>query len=122
MLFCFPNACSSSLLVSKGSNVAESSAQYICISRKVAVTLHIENKNKKTIFIIMNTLLIGFVALLAVALVGWAVAELKGRTSNYHNNEEEAEELAAFVNADGFQEKTIFDSQKKNSIKGYNAV
>lgn len=70
----------------------------------------------------MNALFIGFVALLAVALVGWAVAELKGRTSNYHNNEEEAEELAAFVNADGFQEKTIFDSQKKNSIKGYNAV
>lgn len=70
----------------------------------------------------MNTLLIGFVALLAVALVGWAVAELKGRADNYHNNEEEAEELAAFCNAEGFREKTILESQKNNSIKGYQSV
>lgn len=70
----------------------------------------------------MNTLFIGFIALLAVALVGWAVAELKGRADNYQNNAEEAEELAAFVKADGFAEKSILDSQKKNSIKGYNAV
>ncbi len=70
----------------------------------------------------MNTLFIGFVALLVLAVVGWAVAELKGRTDEYQNNAEEAEELAAFVKADGYHEKTIYDSQKKNSIKGYQAV
>ena len=67
----------------------------------------------------MNILFIGFVALLLVALAGWAIAELKGRMGDYQN---EAEELAVFVKAGGYTEKTIYDSQKKNSIKGYQSV
>lgn len=67
----------------------------------------------------MNILFIGFVALLLVALAGWAIAELKGRMGDYQND---AEELAAFVKAGGYTEKTIYDSQKKNSIKGYQSV
>lgn len=70
----------------------------------------------------MNILFIGFVALLLVALAGWAIAELKGRMGDYQNDAEEAEELAAFVKAVGYTEKTIYDSQKKNSIKGYQFV
>ena len=66
----------------------------------------------------MNILFIGFVALLLVALAGWAIAEL----GDYQNDAEEAEELAAFVKAGGYTEKTIYDSQKKNSIKGYQSV
>ena len=60
----------------------------------------------------MNILFIGFVALLLVALAGWAIAELKGRMGDYQNDAEEAEELAAFVKAGGYTEKTIYDSQK----------
>ena len=67
--------------------------------------------------ITMNILFIGF-----VALAGWAIAELKGRMGDYQNDAEEAEELAAFVKAGGYTEKTIYDSQKKNSIKGYQSV
>ena len=40
----------------------------------------------------MNILFIGFVALLLVALAGWAIAELKGRMGDYQNDAEEAEE------------------------------
>ena len=41
---------------------------------------------------------------------------------DYQNDAEEAEELAAFVKAGGYTEKTIYDSQKENSIKGYQSV
>ncbi len=70
----------------------------------------------------MNTLFVGLAALLVVALVGWALAELKAKAFVYQNNAEEQEELDAFVNADGFKEKSIYDSQRKNSIKGYSGV
>lgn len=66
----------------------------------------------------MNILFIGFVALLLVALAGWAIAELKGRMGDYQNDAEEAEELAAFVKAGGYTEKTIYDSQKKTPSRG----
>ena len=72
----------------------------------------------------MNALF-GFVALIVVAIIGWAIAEFKYKTFTFTRSEkdiEEEEELEERRRADGFKEMNIRDIMRKNSTNGYNAV
>ena len=72
----------------------------------------------------MNALF-GFVALIVVAIIGWAIAEFKYKTFTFTRSEkdiEEEEELEEQRRADGFKEMNIRDIMRKNSTNGYNAV
>ena len=72
----------------------------------------------------MNALF-GFVALIVVAIIGWAIAEFKYKTFTFTRSEkdiEEEEELEEQRRADGFKEMNIRDIMRKNSPNGYNAV
>ena len=71
------------------------------------------------------TALFGFVALIVVAIIGWAIAEFKYKTFTFTRSEkdiEEEEELEEQRRADGFKEMNIRDIMRKNSTNGYNAV
>ena len=66
-----------------------------------------------------------FVALIVVAIIGWAIAEFKYKTFTFTRSEkdiEEEEELEEQRRADGFKEMNIRDIMRKNSTNGYNAV
>ena len=72
----------------------------------------------------MNAL-IGLIALVVVALVGWAIAEFKHKAFTFTRSEkdiEEEKELEELKRADGFKEMNIRDIMRKNSTNGYNAV
>lgn len=72
----------------------------------------------------MNALF-GFVALIVVAIIGWAIAEFKYKIFTFTRSEkdiEEEEELEEQRRADGFKEMNIRDIMRKNSTNGYNAV
>lgn len=72
----------------------------------------------------MNAL-IGFVALIAVGLVGWAISEFKYKAFTFTRSEkdiEEEKELEEQKRAEGFKEMNIRDIMRKNSTNGYNAV
>ena len=72
----------------------------------------------------MNAL-IGLIALVVVALVGWAIAEFKYKAFTFTRSEkdiEEEKELEEMKRADGFREMNIRDIMRKNSTNGYNAV
>ena len=72
----------------------------------------------------MNAL-IGLIALVGVALVGWAIAEFKYKAFTFTRSEkdiEEEKELEEMKRADGFKEMNIRDIMRKNSTNGYNAV
>lgn len=72
----------------------------------------------------MNAL-IGLIALVVVALVGWAIAEFKYKAFTFTRSEkdiEEEKELEELKRADGFKEMNIRDIMRKNSANGYNAV
>ena len=72
----------------------------------------------------MNAL-IGLIALVVVALVGWAIAEFKYKAFTFTRSEKEIEdekELEEMKRADGFKEMNIRDIMRKNSTNGYNAV
>ena len=72
----------------------------------------------------MNALF-GFVALIVVAIIGWAIAEFKYKTFTFTRSEkdiEEEEELEEQRRDDGFKEMNIRDIMRKNSTNGYNAV
>ena len=72
----------------------------------------------------MNAL-IGLIALVVVALSGWAIAEFKYKAFTFTRSEkdiEEEKELEELKRADGFKEMNIRDIMRKNSTNGYNAV
>lgn len=72
----------------------------------------------------MNAL-IGLIALVVVALVGWAIAVFKYKAFTFTRSEkdiEEEKELEELKRADGFKEMNIRDIMRKNSTNGYNAV
>lgn len=74
----------------------------------------------------MNTfaIIIGFAVFVAAALVGWGIAELKSRSCNYKNNEQEDEvekNLAEQLHKNGFSEMNISDIKKTISTKGFSA-
>ena len=69
--------------------------------------------------------LTGFIALIVVAIIGWAIAEFKYKAFTFTRSEkdvEEEEELEELHRADGFKEMNIRDIMRKNSTNGYNAV
>ena len=69
--------------------------------------------------------LLGLIALIVVALVGWAIAEFKYKAFTFTRSEkdiEEEEELEEQKRAEGFKEMNIRDIMRKNSTNGYNAV
>ena len=66
-----------------------------------------------------------FIALIAVALLGWAVAELKNRSITFEHSEEEREEAELLYNEQkerDFKEQDLKDLLAHNSTKGYDAV
>ena len=71
------------------------------------------------------TAIIGFAALVVIALVGWAIAEGKNKTLTYKNNEEEKavlENARQQVEANGFSELDINDVIRTIATTGYSAV
>lgn len=74
---------------------------------------------------IMTTAVIGIVALIAIALVGWAIAEAKYKYFQYERNEEEAaveKKVAEALKQNGYTELGINDVIKTISTKGFSAV
>ena len=73
----------------------------------------------------MFNALLGFAAFAVVALIGWAIAELKGKACGYEQNEEEKkvdEQLADNLHKNGFSEMGISDVIKNISTKGFKAI
>ena len=69
--------------------------------------------------------LLGLIALIVVALVGWAIAEFKYKAFTFTRSEKDIKEEAELEEqrrADGFKEMNIRDIMRKNSTNGYNAV
>lgn len=72
----------------------------------------------------MNAL-IGLIVLFAVAIIGWAIAEMKYKTFTFTRSEKDVEEEELLENehrAQEFKEMNIRDIMRNNSTKGYNAV
>lgn len=73
----------------------------------------------------MTTAIIGIVALVAIALVGWAIAEAKYKTITYTRNEEETaveNRAAETLKQNGYEELGIKDVIRTISTKGFKAV
>lgn len=66
-----------------------------------------------------------FIALIAIALLGWAVAELKSRSITFEHSEDEREEAELLYNEQkerDFKEQDLKDLLAHNSTKGYDAI
>lgn len=66
-----------------------------------------------------------FIALIAIALLGWAVAELKSRSITFEHSEEERGEAELLYNEQkerDFKEQDLKDLLAHNSTKGYDAI
>lgn len=66
--------------------------------------------------------IIALAIFIVVALLGWAVAELKGKTCIYEKNDEEEavdQQLAKQLHENGFVELSIKDVIKSISTKGF---
>lgn len=66
-----------------------------------------------------------FIALIAIALLGWAVAELKNRCITFEHSEAEKEEAELPYNEQKereFREQNLKDLLEHNSTKGYKAI
>ena len=73
----------------------------------------------------MTTPMIGLVALLVIALVAWAIAELKNRSITFTHSEAEAEgeeEMREAYEANGNKELNLKDLLARNSTKGYKSI
>ena len=72
----------------------------------------------------MNAL-IGLIVLFAVAIIGWAIAEMKYKTFTFTRSEKDVEEEELLENehrAQECKEMNIRDIMRNNSTNGYNAV
>lgn len=70
----------------------------------------------------MFNAIIGLAAFVAVALIGWAIAELKGKTCEYHQDDLEKKvdaQLAENLHKNGFSELGIDDVIRNISTKGF---
>ena len=67
---------------------------------------------------------LAFVLFIVVALVGWGIAELKGKMTFTHSEAEkkEAEEIEEQKRATGFHEMNLHDLLKNNSTNRIDAV
>ena len=73
----------------------------------------------------MITPMIGLVALLVIALIAWAIAEIKNRSITFTHSEAEAEgeeEMREAYKANGNKELNLKDLLAHNSTKGYKAI
>lgn len=72
----------------------------------------------------MTIVLIGIVAFVVAALIGWAIAELKGKTCGYEASEEEQQSLQNWTDALNKREREmdINDVMETISTKGFSAV
>lgn len=73
----------------------------------------------------MPTPMIGLIVLLVIALVAWAIAELKSKAITFTHSEAEAEgeeEMLEAFEAHGGKEMGLKDLLKNNSTKGYKAI
>ena len=71
------------------------------------------------------TTIIAIAAFIAVALVGWFIAETKGKIFNYDNNEQEQAVLdqnRRNLEQNGFNELNIKDVIRTIATTGYSAV
>ena len=71
------------------------------------------------------TTIISILAFIAVALVGWFIAESKGKFVTYKNNEQEdavLEQNRCQLEKDGYSEKNIKDVIETIATTGYSAV
>ena len=71
------------------------------------------------------TTIIAILAFIAVALVGWFIAESKGKFVTYNNNEQEdavLEQNRCQLEKDGYSEKNIKDVIETIATTGYSAV
>ena len=71
------------------------------------------------------TTIIAIVAFIAVALVGWFIAEAKGKYVTYNNNEQEdavLEQNRRSLEQNGYQELNIKDVMRTIATTGYSAV
>ena len=71
------------------------------------------------------TTIIAIAAFIAVALVGWFLAEAKGKFVTYKNNEQEdavLEQNRCQLEKDGYSEKNIKDVIETIATTGYSAV
>ena len=69
--------------------------------------------------------MIGLVALLAIALIAWAIAELKNRSITFTHSDTEAEgeeEMREAYEANGNKELNLKDLLARNSTKGYKSI
>ena len=65
----------------------------------------------------MTTPIIGLIALLVIAIIGWAIAEAKSKAIEFtHSKEDEAYEH------DGGKELSLKDLLKKNYTRGYESI
>lgn len=65
------------------------------------------------------TTIVFLAAFVAVALVGWAVAEAKAKVCTYQQDEAEQEALARYRHAGDYQEMSISDVIRIISTKGF---
>ncbi len=73
----------------------------------------------------MITPMIGLIALLVIALIAWAIAELKNKSITFTHSEEEAEgeeEMREAYEANGNKELNLKDLLARNSTKGYKSI
>ena len=73
----------------------------------------------------MTTPMIGLVALLVIALIAWAIAELKNKSITFTHSEAEEEgeeEMREAYEANGNKELNLKDLLARNSTKGYKAI
>ena len=73
----------------------------------------------------MTTPMIGLVALLVIALIAWAIAEIKNRSITFTHSEAEAEgeeEMREAYEANVNKELNLKDLIEHNSTKGYKAI
>ena len=71
------------------------------------------------------TTIIAFVAFIVVALVGWCIAEAKGKYVTYENNEQEhaaRKQNSKAVEQNGFHQRNIKDVIRTIATTGYSAV
>lgn len=71
------------------------------------------------------TIVIAFLAFIAIALVGWFIAESKANYDNYSNNEQEIavlEQNQRQLEQNGYTELNIKDVIRTIATTGYSAV
>ncbi|MGP1549685.1 MAG: hypothetical protein ACTTI4_03140 [Prevotella fusca] len=73
----------------------------------------------------MTTPMIGLIALLVIALIGWVIAELKDKCVTFVHSEEEAEgeeEMREAYEGHGGKELNLNDLLAHNSTNGYESI